>query len=366
MHTAALRPIALRPCARPTVVVLLPSPSGVGVIAVTTTYLPFGRSVSSRRMRVERDLRLGRAVQLELLVADPEVGRHVDDRSRADGPGDLEVGREGRGGHQAPRVTGSGAASERLDMGPGLGLRRANEVAEQEGVRQRTDAARHGRDRRGDPARADSKSTSPTSLPSTTLIPTSTTTAPGLSMSPGDEARVARRDDDDVGRADVCREVDRPRVADGDRRVLAEEQERRRQADDGRPADDDRVLALDLDPGAAQDLDRRMRGRGQEAVVAEAEQAGVQRMDAVDVLGRVDRVDDRAQPDRRRQRHLDDDPVDTRVLVEGPDLLDDAGLRCLALDLDEAGIDADLRAESQDLLEVDRRRSVLADDHDRQ
>jgi hypothetical protein len=50
MHTAALRPITLRPCASPTVVVLLPSPSGVGVMAVTTTYLPFGRSVSSRRI----------------------------------------------------------------------------------------------------------------------------------------------------------------------------------------------------------------------------------------------------------------------------------------------------------------------------
>ncbi len=32
---------------RPTVVVVLPSPSGVGVMAVTTTYLAFGRSASS-------------------------------------------------------------------------------------------------------------------------------------------------------------------------------------------------------------------------------------------------------------------------------------------------------------------------------
>ena len=33
-----------RPCARPTVTVVLPSPSGVGVIAVTSMYLPSGRS----------------------------------------------------------------------------------------------------------------------------------------------------------------------------------------------------------------------------------------------------------------------------------------------------------------------------------
>jgi hypothetical protein len=46
--TAALRPILSRPWARPTVVVVFPSPSGVGVIAVTTTYLPRGRSRSTR------------------------------------------------------------------------------------------------------------------------------------------------------------------------------------------------------------------------------------------------------------------------------------------------------------------------------
>ena len=50
MLTDALRPIRFRPWASPTVVVDLPSPSGVGVIAVTTTYLPRGRSASSRVM----------------------------------------------------------------------------------------------------------------------------------------------------------------------------------------------------------------------------------------------------------------------------------------------------------------------------
>src|SRR5204862_48383 len=42
------RPIRLRPWASPTVVVDLPSPSGVGLIAVTTTYLPRGFAASSR------------------------------------------------------------------------------------------------------------------------------------------------------------------------------------------------------------------------------------------------------------------------------------------------------------------------------
>ena len=95
----------------------------------------------------------------------------------------------------------------------------------------------------------------------------------------------------------------------------------------------------DLDPGSAQDLDRRMRGRRQEAVIAQAQQAGVERVDAVDVLGRIDGVDDRAQPDRRRERHLDDQAVDRRVGVDGPDRRDDGGLGRLALELDELGVD---------------------------
>jgi hypothetical protein len=40
--------MSFSPWARPTVVVVLPSPSGVGLIAVTTTYLPRGFADSSR------------------------------------------------------------------------------------------------------------------------------------------------------------------------------------------------------------------------------------------------------------------------------------------------------------------------------
>ncbi len=48
MQTAARFPIRFSPWANPTVVVDLPSPSGVGLIAVTTTYLPRGFAASSR------------------------------------------------------------------------------------------------------------------------------------------------------------------------------------------------------------------------------------------------------------------------------------------------------------------------------
>ncbi len=46
--TVAFFPITLSPCASPIVVVVFPSPSGVGVIAVTTTYLPRLPSFSIR------------------------------------------------------------------------------------------------------------------------------------------------------------------------------------------------------------------------------------------------------------------------------------------------------------------------------
>ena len=52
----------------------------------------------------------------------------------------------------------------------------------------------------------------------------------GLEHVPGHEAGMAGRDDDDVGAPDVRREVGRARVADGDRGILAEEQERGRHA----------------------------------------------------------------------------------------------------------------------------------------
>ena len=45
--TVARLPMCLKPWPSPTVVVVLPSPSGVGVIAVTTTYFAVGASARS-------------------------------------------------------------------------------------------------------------------------------------------------------------------------------------------------------------------------------------------------------------------------------------------------------------------------------
>ncbi len=298
----------LSPCASPTDVVDLPSPSGVGVIAVTTTYLPRGRSASRRRIASSVTLAFVGPYSSSSPSAMPRsratstIGRGVTDRaiSRSDGKliglldwsGGAEVAAiAGSSGHWRSAARTRWVSNRALVSGPtppGTGV-----IAEAT-------------------ARADSKSTSPTMWPSTTLIPTSTTTAPGRSMEPVTRPGTPGGDDHDLGPSDVAGEVAGPRVADGDRGVLLDEQEGRRHPDDGRTADDDGVATLDLDPRPPQDLHRCV-GRGrQESVVAKAEQPRVERMDPVDVLGRIDRVDDGAQADRRRQRHLDDDAVHRR------------------------------------------------------
>jgi hypothetical protein len=47
--TVAVLPMCLKACPRPTVVVVFPSPKGVGVMPETTTYLAFGLSASSAK-----------------------------------------------------------------------------------------------------------------------------------------------------------------------------------------------------------------------------------------------------------------------------------------------------------------------------
>ena len=90
---------------------------------------------------------------------------------------------------------------------------------------------------------ADSKSTSPTIRSSTTLMPTSTTTAPLRSIFPVMRPGVPGRDDDDLRVLDVAREVRRLRVADRDRRVLPHQEQGGGLADDVRAADDDDARA---------------------------------------------------------------------------------------------------------------------------
>ena len=81
--------------------------------------------------------------------------------------------------------------------------------------------------------------------------------------------------------------------------------------------------------------------------------------------GGVDRVDDGPQRDARGERHLDDDPVDGRVVVERLDLESQDLARATHGQLVDPADRTDVLTRLQDLLEVDRRRRVAADeDHD--
>ena len=110
---------------RPTVVVVLPSPSGVGVIAVTTTYFAFGRSASSS-IASRRILARLVAVRLEQVLADAHLRGDLWQRFGGRGAGDLEVGWERHARHliflssivvvpaaRRPRPAGSASVAHR-------------------------------------------------------------------------------------------------------------------------------------------------------------------------------------------------------------------------------------------------------------
>ena len=85
-----LRPMWPRPCASATEEVVLPSPAGVGVIAVTFTILRIG-PVAQAGDRRQLDLRLVAAVQLDLVLVETGRVRDLDDRLHLMVLGDLQA-----------------------------------------------------------------------------------------------------------------------------------------------------------------------------------------------------------------------------------------------------------------------------------
>ena len=89
-------------------------------------------------------------------------------------------------------------------------------------------------------------------------------------------------------------------------------------------------------------------------------------MDAVDVLVWIDRVDDGAKRDVGRQGHLDDDAGHGRIGVEALEFVAERVRRDVRSDLDQPAVHANLLTGPQDLLQIDCRRCVGADEHDRE
>ena len=91
MAIVAFLPMWRNAMPRPIVVVVLPSPSGVGVMAVTTTYLAFGRSLQFLD-GLEVDLRDVLAVLLDEPGRDADVLGDFCDRLESGLTGDFQRG----------------------------------------------------------------------------------------------------------------------------------------------------------------------------------------------------------------------------------------------------------------------------------
>lgn len=90
-------------------------------------------------------------------------------------------------------------------------------------------------------------------------------------------------------------------------------------------ADDHGVLALRGNAGTLQQLDDSVGRAGPDQRIALCEPSDVVGMEAVDVLCRIDRLDDRVRIDVIRQRQLDQDAIG-RVAVEVGDDREQFGL----------------------------------------
>ena len=184
---------------------------------------------------------------------------------------------------------------------------RPHRVGEQARDRHRPDAARHRRDRARDLAplrrrrrRRRCASCRPSRV--TRLMPTSITVAPGLIQSRRTISGAADRGEQDVGAPADRRQVARLGMRDRHRRVLGQQQLRQRLADDVGAADHDRLEARERGlHGLGQDHAAERRARHQRRQAGRSRPAFIG-MEAVDVLGRVDRGDDLLRVDLRRQR----------------------------------------------------------------
>ena len=127
-------------------------------------------------------------------------------------------------------------------------------------------------------------------------MPTSMTTAPGLTAVGAEQARHADRGDEDVGAAADRLQVAGARVADGDRRVGRQQQagdRARRPASSGRRRPPRRPRGRP--PRGASSSITPAGVQGDEAGHSVGEQAGVGRGQPVDVLAGVERGDDRGR-----------------------------------------------------------------------
>ena len=146
------------------------------------------------------------------------------------------------------------------------------------------------------------------------LIPTSRMVAPGLTnsvvMKPGRPMAATRMS---PRRQTAGRSLVR-RVADGDGGVGVGQQHGQGLADNVAASDDDRLLTLDGNVGAAENLHASGGGAGDEAGTLGAEVADVDRVEAIHILFRGDGEQNALGVHVVRQGKLDEDAIDVVTL----------------------------------------------------
>lgn len=299
---------------------------------------------------LELDLCLVAAVELEVLARDADLAREDVDGLGDLALGDLDVARDVV---LADELEGLDEALLALLE---EALSRQDRVLHEHGDRHGTDTSGHGRDEGRDLARRVKVDVAHEARPRLArrvldkVGPDVDDDRARLEPRGLDKARDANRGDDNVGLADNLLEVLGARVALGDGRVLAAEEGAHGRADNVAAAEDDGVLAADVDPGRLEEEHDARRGARCEQGLARAgrEEADVVRVEAVDVLLWRDGLGDAAltvAANLVRQRELDDDAMDVRVGVEALDLGHDLLLADAVLgtaELDQGALDAGL------------------------
>ncbi len=177
------------------------------------------------------------------------------------------------------------------------------------------------------------------------------------------EVRPAHTRDDDIALPDDSRQIPRLRVTDGHRAAFHQELERHRPADDVRLPDHDRMLAHEILAGVLQQRHATVGRTRTQRRPLEHQAADVIRMEAVDVLQRIDGFGDAFLGDLLRQRQLHQDAVDRRILIERSDERDELGFRRRRRQVVRERAHPGRVGRSPLVAHVDLRSGVVADQH---
>ena len=181
-----------------------------------------------------------------------------------------------------------------------------------------------------------------------------------------DKARPPDRSDEDVRRARDRGKVLRARVTDRHGCVAFEKEMRHGFSDDVAAANDDGVRPLDGDARVVEHTDAARRCAGAQSRCAEHQMSDVDGMEAVHVLARVDMGEDLllVLRDLRGQRQLHEDAVYLRIDVQFLDAREELLLRRLGGEGNVIGTNAELLACPLLVADVDLGGGVAADDDD--